>query len=205
MTQNTPKKRRPHDKLKPELTALAQQFIQTDGLSGLTARRLATAADISVGTIYNLFGHLDGVVRAVNLSSLTDLHRALTDAVAEAGPDRENRLIAMAEGYFDFALTNPHRWEALFRFRATTPADDMMDMAEARLFALLQQAIGHDEDPHVLRTLWAAVHGVAELAVGQKLAGTDPAEARRYASLIVRAGLRGVDVLRREGALDGTG
>lgn len=196
------KKRRPHAQLKPALIKLAEEIIEADGLAGITARRLATAADISVGTIYNLFGHLDGVVRAVNTASLYLLHKNLEAALKAAPETTEDRLIAMAEAYFDFALTQPHRWDALFRFRASTPADQDMHNAEALLFSLLAEAADTTEDPHVLRALWAAVHGVAELSVNQKLTGIDPAESRGYARLIVRAGLRGLDALRRDGALE---
>jgi AcrR family transcriptional regulator len=193
------KKRRPHGQLKSALIKLAEEIIEAEGLEGITARRLATSADISVGTIYNLFGHLDGVIRAVNTASLHLLHNTLKAALQSAPETVEDRLIAMAEAYVDFALSQPHRWDTLFRFRASTPADEDMHKAEALLFSLLADAAETTENPHVLRALWAAVHGVAELAVGQKLTGIDPDQSRRYARLIVQAGLRGLDAMRKDG------
>lgn len=196
MSRKIPKPRRPHDELRPDIIGLAGQIVDTDGLSALTARRLAGAADISVGTIYNLFGHLDGVVRALNVDSMARMGDALDAAVNAADANAEARLIAMAEAYFRFGVDHPHRWEALFRYRTTTPADGSIERARSKLQDRLIASVGSDEDPETLRALWAAVHGVAELAIADRLAGVDTDTANRYIRLIITAGLRGIAALR---------
>ena len=195
------KKRRPHDELKPAFVDAAKSAIDQGGLSALSARRLADAVGVSVGTLYNLFGHLDGVVRAVNLDYLADLHADLSSALDAAGETTEERLLAMAEAYFDYACAAPHRWEALFHYRPETPPEGLIDAAEQGLFQLLRRAAGVETSDDILRALWAAVHGVVELAMGRHLSGTDDQSPRAHVRLIVMAGLRGVQLMQDEGLL----
>ena len=183
----------------PEVIADAVSAIEAQGLAGLSARGLAGAVGISVGTVYNLFGDLDGVVRAVNLTTLEELHGVLKGALDRAGHRVEDRLTAMANAYLDHARDHAARWQALFQYRfSTAGADPRIDAAEERLFALLRRAAaGHARDD-ALRALWAAVHGVAELAASRSLKGETGEAERRYAGLIVRAGLRGLATLDGE-------
>lgn len=200
-----PKKRRPHDELVPEVIAAAVSAIEARGLAGLTARGLAGAVGVSVGTVYNLFGDLDGVVRAVNLTTLEELHETLSSALDGAGERIEDRLTAMANAYLDYARDHSGRWQALFQYRFSTVGDDpRIDAAEEKLLALLRgAAAGHARDD-ALRALWAAVHGVAELAMTRRLKGETGEAERRYAGLIVRAGLRGLAALDGEGGTSTT-
>ena len=201
MILKKPKTRRPHGELKPLVIKLAEEIVEGEGLSGLNARRLALGADCSVGTLYNLFGHLDGIVRAVNLSSIAMLGQRLQKAVDAAPVDPEERLIAMADTYFDFALEYPHRWETMFRFRSETDTDETMAKAQEQLFVLLRGAVGGQLEDSVLRAMWAAVHGVAELAINRHLSGVLANTEKKYARLIVMAGLRGIAALREEGKI----
>lgn len=194
------KKRIPHDRLRPKIVDLAENLVAEEGLASLTARRIADLAGVSVGTVYNLFGHLDGVVRAVNLRSMAELQTRLTDAVEKAGTQAEPALLALAEGYFDYAMAHPNLWEALFRYRATTPGDGQVMAAEAELFALLRRAAGEAAPDEALRTLWAAVHGVVELTISQAARDVEM-DGRAHVRLVVMAGLRGVAALRSEGLL----
>lgn len=190
--------RRPHEDMKTEIVALASGIISRERLAGLSARRLALEAGCSVGTLYNLFGDLDGVVRAANLASMEALGASLAAALEKAAPAQEPRLLALAEAYFDFADADPRRWEALFRLRPDAAEDPSLAGTEAGLFALLRKAAGNLPE-EALRALWAAVHGVVELAIRRRLAGSDGAGERYYARLVVMAGLRGLAALRAEG------
>ena len=54
----------------------ARACVVQDGMDQLSMRRLAAAADVSVRTIYNLFGDRDGVVTALVLGSFEALEAA---------------------------------------------------------------------------------------------------------------------------------
>lgn len=201
MNVKAPKTRRPHGELKPLIISMAEEIVEGEGLSGLNARRLALGADCSVGTLYNLFGHLDGIVRAVNLSSIAILGQSLKNALDAAEDDTEQRLIAMADTYFDFAMQHPHRWETMFRFRSEADKDETMERAQEELFLILRSAVGGKLEDNILRAMWASVHGVAELSMNRHLTGVLSGTERHYARLIVMAGLRGIEVLKSEGKI----
>ncbi|MEM1163527.1 MAG: TetR/AcrR family transcriptional regulator, partial [Pseudomonadota bacterium] len=190
-----PKKRRPHDELKPAVLAAARSSVVEGGISAVSARGIAEDVGVSVGTLYNLFGHLDGIIRAMNVVRIAELQVALVAALDAADDEPEARLLAMAEAYFDFALSEPNLWEALFRYSTVTPSGGEIEAAEATLFSLLRRAAGDEAEggaaDESLRTLWAAVHGVVELAMSRRTVGADMDTARYHARLVVMAGLRG--------------
>ena len=198
-----PKKRRPHDELRPALLAAARDALEQGGLAALSARGLAQAVDVSVGTLYNLFGHLDGVVRAMNLESMGILQDELKAALAGSNDTTEAKLLAMADAYFDFAFGSPHRWEALFRYHSETPREAELDTAQEGLFEILRNVAGADIPDEALNALWASVHGVVELAMAQRSRDPSGQAARRQAKLVVMASLRGFEVMRARGELDG--
>lgn len=191
------------DRLRAALLGAAERIVTEEGHEALTARRLAQEAGCAVGTLYNLFDHLDAVVRAVNLTTLEMLRLRLEAALAPVadGPP-ERRLIALAETYFDLALEHPNRWAALFRRVSNRAEDPRVEAARDRLVTLLAQAAGQDggaEGP-ALRALWAAIHGVTEFAAREHIAGVPAEEVRAYPALIVRVALRGFAALEAEGA-----
>lgn len=193
------RKRRPHDEVREAVVAAALEAIARGGLNGLTARGVAGAVGVSVGTIYNLFGDLDGVLRAVNLDTLDRMRAQFADVLERTDRTPESRLIALADAYFDFARAAPHRWQALFHYRFAISDDDpRFDETEAALFGLLRQAAGRAARDDALQALWAAVHGVVDLTVSQRMKGRTGPDGREYIHLIVRAGLRGLAALEGE-------
>ncbi|MEL6335902.1 MAG: TetR-like C-terminal domain-containing protein [Pseudomonadota bacterium] len=184
--------RRSHDAIRTSALAVAEHYVRQDGVEGLSTRRLAGAIGVSVGTLYNIFGHADGIVRGVNRRTMSRLHTTLSEALEAAPPGRETRLIALARAYLDFALENPTLWDALFRHRLDTPPEAPVEAEAEALMTLLRTAAGEGVPDDALLALWAAVHGVVELAAGRRLLTPAPAAPRQYLEIIVRAGIRGI-------------
>lgn len=69
----------------------ARKLISQRGFEGLTNRRLAQAADVTVPTIYNLIGNQDGVLRALQMEAILKIEDGLRQ-YEDAGP------IEMLEG-----------------------------------------------------------------------------------------------------------
>ncbi|MEL6197196.1 MAG: TetR/AcrR family transcriptional regulator [Pseudomonadota bacterium] len=185
--------RRPHADIRQAALQEAETILRAEGLDAMTARRIAGAAGVSVGTLYNLFGHLDGLVRAVNRRTMARLRAALTAALDGAPTESvEERLIALATAYLDFAEANPALWDALFRHRMQTPPEDATEDEVTALEDVLRRAAGPAVAQDALMALWAAAHGVVELAMNQRLPGDGTDAPRRYLAIIVRAGVRGL-------------
>jgi AcrR family transcriptional regulator len=76
---------RPRRRSSRRVLDAARELVDRDGLDNLSMRRLAAAADVSVRTIYNVFGDRDGVVTALVLESFAPLEAAV-DGLGAADP-----------------------------------------------------------------------------------------------------------------------
>ena len=103
------------DRLRAQLIAVARTVLTTEGLGALQARRIARDAHCSVGTLYNIFGDIDGLILAANQLTLADLGCALEQAATGAvRRDLNARLMALAIAYLAFAMAHPKAWRAVF-------------------------------------------------------------------------------------------
>lgn len=182
---------RTHDDIRSKILESATRTIDSEGYSALNARKLAKAADCSVGTLYNVFGDLDGITYAVNLGTIRKLRGQMRDAVTDSMDTAGERLHAMADAYFDFAVAHQNRWEALFRFRPRGEVDGTVGQEADALFALLRDSVDIRVEDDALLALWAAVHGVVELASQKHLIYYSSGSERHYIHLIVETALRG--------------
>lgn len=190
-------------RLRLRLLQIGRQIVTEEGLGPLQARRLAAAAECSVGTIYNVFGGLDGLILAINSETLRDFGRTAEAAAQRvSGASLETRLVALAITYLDFATANLLRWKAVFEHRV--PADMVVPPTyvedRERLLALIEgQLKGAISDPETrataARALFAAVHGIVMLGLDEKLGIFSPAECERQIRFIVAVTAQGFGAL----------
>ncbi len=111
-----------HPALREQLIDAAERTIASRGLMALKARDLAQEAGCAVGTIYNVFDHMDALVLCVGSRTLAMLEAALVaarptttgrDSAEEAADD----LVRLALAYLEFAGMHTVRWRALFEHR----------------------------------------------------------------------------------------
>lgn len=186
--------------LRPKAFNIARAIVTTEGLSGLQARRVAREAGCAVGTLYNLFGDMDGLAIAVNQETVRLLGESLVACFEHhRSAPVETRLTELALTYLRFALDNLHRWRAVFEHRlaagALVPEDYIQD--QARLFALIEDIIASDVAEPALRkraahALFAAIHGIVGLALDEKLAYFDRANTEAEIRFIVSATTNGL-------------
>lgn len=186
-------------RLKMRLLQIAEQLLEDEGLAGLQARRLAKEADCSVGTIYNIFNGLDGLIVAANTQTLRAFGRSAELAIRRARDGTfEDKLMALAFAYLDFAIQHRKRLQAVFDFQM--PERDgaaAYDDEQARLFALVERSIEDHvpdavERARVARSMFAAVHGIVVIAIDNKLGSFDSAETEKRVRFIVQAMARGL-------------
>lgn len=152
------------------------------GLAGFSGREVARRAGYSVGTIYNVFGSLDLLIAAVNSHTFGLWADFLRKRLENAGADR---IRALVEGYFDFALAHPKLWSAIYDHRLA----EGVDMAEedhgqrAALTAIVESEVRRLlPDPAALdvgrfaRSLIATVHGHCSYQVSGSFALLDEAD-----------------------------
>jgi len=183
------------------MTDIAERIIAGEGLAAVQARRIAQEADCSVGTIYNVFGGLDGLIIAVNRRSLAALGSKLgTAARSTSTGTAQERLLALALAYRDFAFEQKTRWRALFEHRmeqgTAVPATYREEQAALLMLietSLTQAVADPAERATAARALFSAVHGIVALALDNKLGAQGSEETEQQIRFLVGAVARGLD------------
>lgn len=188
------------EQLKADVLAIARRIVEQDGLAALHARRVAAQAKCSVGSIYNVFDDLDGLVIALNIETVHDLGKALTasfEGSAQLGLDE--RLADLAITYARFAVANANRWRAVFEHKlsGTRTIPETYRSDQARLLALIEDIIAGEIPDSAMReraarALFAAVHGIVALALESKLVAFDAQGTEMEIRFIVKAAASGL-------------
>jgi AcrR family transcriptional regulator len=180
-------------RLKVRMLQIAERLLEEEGLPGVQARRIAKEADCAVGTLYNVFNGLDGLIVAANTQTLRAFGRVGEVAMRRAAsrPFGE-QLEALALAYLDFAIAHRRRWKAVFDHQMPdgedVPAPYRID--QNRLFGMIELPLASivadpAERASAARSLFAAVHGIVALALDRKLGPFDAAETERQVRFIV--------------------
>jgi AcrR family transcriptional regulator len=185
--------------LREMILTAAREIIETDGLSGLSAREIARRIGYSPGTIYNIYENLDDVVLHVEAGVLDALEQRLAQALeASAGPDA---LPQLAHAYLAFTHEKPKLWNLLFEHHLPAGADlpHWYQQKLEGLLARVEQAlaplfpIGAEADrQRAARVLWAGVHGITSLSTADKLSIVTSEAASRLIDDLVKTYLLGV-------------
>jgi AcrR family transcriptional regulator len=178
--------------IRERATAVAERIVLEEGVDALNARRLAKDINVSVGSLYNAFGDLDAVVRAVIKKSAAMLSETLYAAIETSTQDKRSRVVALGEAYFDFAIAEPQRWSLLFEYRSNVPPDiKVKDFQIGLLEMLIQAGDGmpkSETHQQFFLLLWASVHGLVSLACRPTIVAINPRVARTYIGDLVDSG-----------------
>lgn len=170
--------------LRERLILAAERQIREGGLPALKARNVTAEAGCALGALYTVVEDLDELVMRVNARTLARLGQALALA-AQDRHDPESVLHALAQTYVTFALNDQPLWTALFDHRlpvgARIPDWHVEDHA-----VLIQEIMGPlaELQPNLApesllmraRSVFAAVHGVVQLATDGRFVGVPRAQ-----------------------------
>lgn len=157
--------------------AAAEDIAETDGLAGLSARKIAKQIGYTVGTLYLVFRNLDDLVLHVNARTLDALHEKMLAALQKCRLPR-TCVVALGRAYVEFATENPKRWNMVFEHQLAEgevvpdwyakKVNKMFQLVRSQLSPLLEN---HSEKKidMVSTTIWCGVHGICSLAVTGKL------------------------------------
>ena len=187
-----------HQELHDRLVDAAESAIAAGGLASLRARGLAEAVGCSVGAIYGVFADLDMLVLAVNARTLDAIDAVMQASGQErpgaAGP--ADQMVRLALAYLDYAAANRPRWGALFQHRMAGghPVPDWYADRQRAVFthveaplAALWPGLPAVEGVLLARTVFAAVHGMVELGLDEKVAAVTAAALREQVRIVVAA------------------
>ena len=189
------------DRISADALKTAEDIIAERGLGALNAREIANGTGIAVGTLYNVYGNLDGLIQRLNAHTLDRLCDRLEAEAAKAdGPN--NQMAAMARAYIDFANEQPMVWRAVFDHQPAgggARADwytASIERIATLAITILQPKFPPDQRRvarRVATIIWSGVHGVCALAQGGNLRHVTHADPKRLAEDLVRGYLAGLD------------
>ncbi len=167
------------ESLKQQIIELAEARIAKLGLTSLRARDLAEEAGCALGSLYNMFADLDGIVLAVNGRTLDRLEASMQQAMAQ-NSEVALQLKAQAQAYLEFARSNALLWRALFEHYLPrdyilpewfiSKLNHLMDRISVPL-GQLQPRLAPDILTTRARTLFAAVHGIVSISLDNRFIG----------------------------------
>lgn len=174
------------DHTREELQSLildkAWTMVGKGGFESLTARKIGEAVGYAPGTLYNVFGSMDGLYLAVNGCTLDQLFDILSSF--RTGKNPTQNMKDMAAAYRAFCRSQRPYWLMLFthhlpdKARAPQWYQDKIE----RLFEPLENLLtplytAHTDRKRKMaaRILWSSVHGLCFLEQTGKfdLAGRD--------------------------------
>jgi AcrR family transcriptional regulator len=166
-----------HGNLKQALLKASLDLLRKAGPNAFTLREVARQAGVSHNAPYRHFRNKQALLAALAAEGFDRLTSAMTQAAGSASGSLE-RLHLSGRGYVEFALRYPQHFAVMFdapthfdqypetqaagarafgtlvRYIEECQAEGVLPQGEAKLFALLA---------------WSMVHGVAKLAIAERL------------------------------------
>ena len=170
-----------HGDLKNALVAAGIACLEQDGLAALSLRGIAARAGVSHTAPKNHFGSLKGLLTAIATEGWHRHASAMRGHLPANAPPRD-RLIAIAEGYVGFALSNPALYQLMLsplHCELDDPAYQIAASASYGVLAtvtadLIRAGLMAQTDPLAAETLlWSLVHGYVLLHQGGMLGHGD--------------------------------
>lgn len=173
------------DELRERLLDEAVHIVGEHGVSALSVRDAARAADTSTSAVYSLFGNKEGLTRGVLIRAFDSFATAQESGVAV---DAAAHLSTLGVHYVAWALEHPRLYELMFgQTLAGITSTAETEAASARAIAPLRQGVQSAIESGLFRpadvdtivaSLWSQVHGMAMLLLsGRFPAGADPVAA----------------------------
>jgi AcrR family transcriptional regulator len=193
--------------LSPKKKAMEQRIldaiyllIEEKGLEKMGARDVAEKANCSVGSIYSVFNDLDGAIFKANAQTLKEMDLDL-EQVSKMNHSEGEGLKELAKSYTRFALKNKSKWRAVF-FHHPQPGVqtpqwylDLHSKLIHRIIKplqILRPDLTQEQASIRARTLFAATHGVIQLAMENRFVGVPQNILIQEVEALVNAMTRGL-------------
>lgn len=161
------------------ILAAAKSVLEAAGIAGLTIRKVAQRAGLSPMALYRHFAGKDALLDALMEDGLAAWEKAVRGIRAR---DSLEWLEALGEAYLEFALTQPHRFDAAFFLPAPAARRFPDDFAAGRspAIAMVMARIDQAKSEGRLRDKPTLESALALAAFGQGFVSMH--RANRFAS-----------------------
>jgi AcrR family transcriptional regulator len=185
-----------HGNLRQSLLDASVALLDSEGLEALSLRRLAEQVGVSRQAPYHHFRDKQALLAAIGEQGFALLNQLLGSFTDDPAISLDERLYRAVMGYLNFALEHRALYRLMFgqtlwrSEQARSDTDEFQRYAKdcfrqyVQLFDLLREAGELPPEENTLRLaqlLWAAMHGLAQLAAdGLFVKRDDLAEIARY-------------------------
>jgi len=188
-----------HGDLRRALLQAAVRTIRTHGVDGLTLRGVGSTLGVSRTALYRHFTDKAALLAAVAAEGFRMLREELARAWEESGRALTG-FEAMGRAYVRFAVAHPSHYRVMFGADISSAENAELVEEGPGAFQVLVDALSElqgqdlarrDDTRQMALFVWAAVHGVAMLAIDGRL-GHEPAAIdglTRYTTNQVRAAI----------------
>ena len=160
-----------------------EAFLDHSPARELSLRKVASLIDYAPSTLVSVYGNYANLLLRVNARTLNILNQQLSASLGSRlkadSPDIvRSKLEHLAYAYYDFAQHHSHRWQLIFDLRmpGNDPLPQWMQTAIDHSFELLVLCLAQlnpnksaEQQQLTSRVLWAGVHGITQLSLGDKL------------------------------------
>ena len=176
------KKKRPyhHGDLERVLIATALEVVRTEGVEGLTLRRVGETAGVSRTALYRHFDDKAALLARIAADGFRLLHETLRRVRANAASDARDTLEVMAAAHVHFAQANPSHYATMFggfigNWQAYPDLARSADAARGEVVDAIRDAqsrgyLGTGDPLLIAEIMWALTFGVARLGTSTMLA-----------------------------------
>ncbi len=175
--------------LRADLLKISRELLEEGGPSQLSMREVARRASCTHQAPYHHFADRESILAALVTEGFNTLARALAAANAlAASKGVRAALLASAQAYVQFALSQPAVFRIMFRPDVCNPArfpkvQEAGALAHAELNRLNHIVHHEAATPATAAILWAHVHGLACLMIDSPASGAMGTDRTRRAHL----------------------
>lgn len=170
------------------IISAALDIAATDGWSGVTVRKIAEQVGYTPPIIYEYFANKNAMLWAIAEEGykalLTDLQR-----IPKEDPDF---MVALAEGYWNFAHQNPAIYQLMFSKKEVLrsadyyPGQDLVEFVKTLINDALPVRLGEQEIEDLFVSIWVVLHGLVVLSANDMLLDCGPRQATRILKTTVQ-------------------
>ena len=165
------------DKTRETLLQIGRKLVVEKGVDALSVRKLASAANSSVGMVYNVFGTMDNYIAEQNAITLTELYKKMESVVLSKNPF--NNLNRYADVLTLYIEANPNLWYLLYSSQLSVDAK-RSSFAKARIIKKIDvliasqalkliKGIGAKEKRLVIKVLEMSLFALSGYLLGNSL------------------------------------
>ncbi|MEZ5751630.1 MAG: TetR/AcrR family transcriptional regulator [Paracoccaceae bacterium] len=170
MTDEMPPRPEARTDTRQSLIDAGYDLLREGGADALTLRRAAARAGVSHAAPAHHFNGLAGLQTAIAARAMNDFADTMKRRRAAADPDPFAQLLAICEGYLDFARSHAGLFHVMFQCPDIDPMDPAFAAAAHEAYGVLRAGCAPFASAHTALALetavWSMVHGYTALRHG---------------------------------------